>query len=76
MLDIAFDKRHDEMRQGEAFAVSSQANKNFSKKFYKKQTNGKFKNRALLRSNPKCILQFKTAPDLIARILIFKTLPA
>ena len=34
MLDILIDKKHDETRQGEAFAPSPSANTSFTKKFY------------------------------------------
>ena len=34
MLDILIDKKHDETRQGEAFAPSPSANTSFAKKFY------------------------------------------
>ncbi len=34
MLDILIDKKHDEARQGEAFAPALSANTSFSKKFY------------------------------------------
>ena len=34
MLDIIVDKKHDEIRQGEAFAPLRAGNRVFSKKFY------------------------------------------
>ncbi len=34
MLDFAIDKKHDEIRQGEAFALKETKQKKFSKKFY------------------------------------------